>query len=268
MANCSTFMSANCIYWASERQVEPVGLVPSPCTRRVAVACCIWLLPAGAVTAQPPPQPPPPSDLPVIVAIGEAIVRRAPDRAFITVSVETRAKSPRDAQRLNAEAMTAVHQRLTGARMPSDAIRTAGYDLQQEFDFVHGRRVPREYLARNTLEVRVDEVSRAGEIMDIVVQGGATSLTGVRFDLQDRTSAEREALRLAVADARARADAAAAGAGRSVDRVIRIDDSREGGFPPPRPMVAMARTAEAVQTPVDPGLIEIHSRVSLTVSMK
>jgi uncharacterized protein len=105
--------------------------------------------------------------------------------------------------------------------------------------------------------------------MDLVVQAGATSLTGIRFDLQDRAGAEREALRLAVADARARADAAAAGAGRTVDRVIRVDDSRDGVSPPPRPMMTMARTAEAAaQTPVEPGLMEIHARVSLTVTMK
>jgi uncharacterized protein len=221
-------------------------------------------LPAAAVRAQQPPS----LDLPVIVTIGEAVVRRAPDRAFITVSVETRAKSPREAQRLNADAMNDVQQRLTGARIGKDAIRTAGYDLQQEVDFVQGRRMPRDYVARNAVEVRVDEVARAGEIVDLVVQAGATSLTSIRFDLQDRTGAEREALRLAVADARARADAAAAGAGRSVDRVIRVDDSRESAAPPPRPMMAMTRATEPVQTPIEPGVIEIHARVSLTVSMK
>jgi uncharacterized protein YggE len=221
-------------------------------------------LPAAAVAAQQPPSP----DLPVIVTIGEAVVRRAPDRALITVGVETRAKSPREAQRLNADAMSDVQERLTGARVPRDAIRTAGYDLQQEFDFVQGRRIPRDYVARNTVEVRVDDVARAGEIMDLAVQGGATSLTSIRFDLQDRTGAEREALRLAVADARARADAAAAGAGRSVDRVIRVDDSRESAVPPPRPLMAMTRAADTVQTPIEPGVIEIHARVSLTVSMK
>jgi uncharacterized protein len=229
------------------------------------IALVLSLCPAGAYAAQPPPPP----DLPVIVTVGEGAVRRVPDRAFITVAVETRARSPREAQRLNAEAMSGVQQRLSAARVPADAVRTAGYDLQQEFDFVQGRRVPREYVARNAVEVRVDEVARAGEIMDLVVQAGATSLTGIRFDLQDRAGAEREALRLAVADARARADAAAAGAGRSVDRVIRVDDSRESVPPPPRPMMTMAaRTAEAAQTPVEPGLIEFHARVSLTVTMK
>jgi hypothetical protein len=225
----------------------------------------IWLSLAASVAAQEPPS----AQVPSIVTVGEAIVRRAPDRAFVTVSVETRAKSPRDAQRLNAEAMTAVQQRLTQARIAKEAIRTTGYDLQQEFDFVQGRRVPREFVARNGVEVRLDDIARTGEILDAVVQSGATTVSGIRFDLQDRDAVEREALRLAVADARARADAAASGAGRSVDRVLKIEDTRDGMIVPPRPMMTMARVAEAApQTPVEPGLIEIRARVTLTVSMR
>ena len=208
------------------------------------------------------------SQAPVIVTMGQAVVQRAPDRAFVTVSVETRSKSPREAQRLNAEAMTAVQQRLSQTRIVKESIRTTGYDLQQEFDYVQGRRVPREFAARNGIEVRVDDIARTGDIVDAVVQSGATSLSGIRFDLQDRDTVEREALRLAVADARARADAAAAGAGRTVDRVLRIEDSRDMSIAPPRPMMTMARAAEAPQTPIEPGLIEIRARVTLTVAIK
>jgi len=205
----------------------------------------------------------------MIVTVGDAVVRRAPDRAFVMVSVETRAKSPREAQRLNAEAMTAVQQRLAQLRLSKEAIRTTGYDLQQEFDFVQGRRIPREFVARNVIEARLDDLARTGEIVDAVVQSGATTVSGIRFDLQDRDGAEREALRLAVADARARADAAASGAGRAIDRVLKIEDSRDASIGPPRPLITMSRAAEgAVQTPVEPGLIEIHARVTLTASMR
>ena len=202
-----------------------------------------------------------------IVTSGEAVVRRAPDRAFITVTVETRAKNPRDAQRLNAEAMTAVQQRLAQARVPKEALRTLGYDLQQEFDFTGGRRVPREFVARNAVEVRLDEIARVGELLDVAVQGGATAISGVRFDLQEREKIEREALRLAVVDARARAEAAAAGAGRSLDRVVRVEDARDGPIMMARPMM-MEKSADAAQTPVEPGLVEIRARVTLTAAMK
>src|SRR4029077_16422802 len=113
------------------------------------------------------------------------------------------------------------------AGIAKDAVRTTGYSIQQEFDYTNGRRIPREYLARNGVEIRVDTIDRTGEILDLVVQGGATSVVGIRFDLKDRVAVERDALRHAVEDARARADAMAAGAGRTVDRVLRIDDSRQ-----------------------------------------
>ena len=77
-----------------------------------------------------------------------------------------------------------------------------------------------------------------------------------------------EALRLAVVDARARAEAAAAGAGRSVDRILKIEDVRsDGGLPRPMPMMRMAADASAT-TAVEPGLLEIRGHVTLTVSMR
>jgi uncharacterized protein YggE len=201
-----------------------------------------------------------------VVTSGEAVLKRAPDRAFINVTVETRAKSPREAQRLNAEAMTGVQQRLTEARIPREAVRTLGYDLQQEFDFAGGKRTPRDFVARNTIELQVDEIARVGELLDVVVQGGASAVSGVRFDLRDREKVEREALRLAVADGRARAEAAAAGAGRTIDRVIKVEDVRDGPIAMGRPM--MMKAADSAETPVEPGLVEIRARVTVTTAMK
>jgi uncharacterized protein YggE len=228
----------------------------------LAVMCTLVALP---VAAQEPPPP-----VPSITTTGEAVVRRAPDQAFITVAVETRARNPRDAQRQNAEGMTAVQQRLAAAGVPKDAIRTIGYSIQQEFDFANGRRTPREYVARNGLEIRVDEVDRTGDILDVAVQAGATNVSGVRFDLKDRSAVEREALRRAVVDARARADALAQGAGRTVDRVLRIDEARQGVVPVMMQMDMRARAVagDAAATPIEAGTIEIRAQVALTVAIK
>lgn len=234
--------------------------------RRLISAFLIVLIAGAALAAQEPgPQ------LPAIVTSGEAVVSRAPDLAFVTVAVESRAKNPRDAQTQNAAAMTAVQQRIIAAGVTREAVRTLGYTIQQEFDFVNGRRVPREYVARNSVEVRLEAVERVGDVIDAAVQAGATAVNSIRFDLKDRAGAERDALRLAVVDARGRADAAAAGAGRTVDRVIKIEDNRQ---PPsmPRPMAMDLTRASAavaaVETPVEPGTIEIRARVTLTVTLK
>jgi uncharacterized protein YggE len=221
-----------------------------------------------AAGAQPPPDVT--TAAPTIVTTGEAIVRRVPDQAWVTAAVESRAKTPGDAQRQNAAAMAAVQQRLIGSGVPKANLRTLGYTVQQEIDYVNGRRVPREYVARNALEVRLDDVSATGDVLDAAIQAGATSIAGVRFDLKDRAGAEREALRLAVVDARARADALAAGAGQTIDRVLRIVDTRQSFAPAPRPM-AMARAVadSADSTPaIEPGVVEIHAQAQLTVAIR
>ncbi|MSO57006.1 MAG: DUF541 domain-containing protein [Acidobacteria bacterium] len=203
---------------------------------------------------------------PVVVTTGQATVVAVPDRAFVTVTAESRSKNSAEAQKQNAEAMTAVLQKVQQAGVPKDAIRTIAYDLQPEFDYANGRQTFRSFVARNTVEVRLGNIDRVGAVIDAAATGGATSIGGVCFDVRNREGVEREALRLAVADARARADAAAVGAGRTIDRVIRIE---EAGVPEyPRPMLRMAAADQAASTPITPSSVEIQARVTLTASLR
>jgi uncharacterized protein YggE len=212
-------------------------------------------------------QEPPSNPLqPVVVTTGQSTVIAQPDRAFVTIAAESRSRNSEEAQRQNAEAMTAVLQKIQQAGVPKDAIRTIGYDLHPEFDYANGRQTFRTYVARNTVEVRLDDMDRVGRVIDAAGTGGATSIGGIRFDVRNREVLEREALRQAVADARARAEAAASGAGRTIDRVVKIE---EGGAPEyPRPMMRMAAADAAQSTPIAPSTIEIHARVTLTASLR
>jgi uncharacterized protein YggE len=227
----------------------------------------IVILVSAPAGAQPPAPPREPAQ--VVVTAGEGVVRRAPDRAYVTVAAETRAQTPKDAQRLNTEAMTAVTARIKDAGIAADAIQTIAYSLQPEFDYANGKQTLRGYVARNQLQVRVDTLSRLGDILTASVGSGATTIGGIRFDLQDRDAAEREALRKAVVDARARAEAAAAGAGLTIDRIVRIEETREG--PQPRVMLGgaqmMAQKSEA-PVPLESGEIELHAHVTLTAALK
>ena len=214
-------------------------------------------------------QPPPPLPVDVVITTGEGVIHAVPDRAWITVIAETRAPSPREAQRRNTEAMRPVQDALRNARIPADAIRTVGYDLQEEFDFPNNKRVSRGYVARNSIEIRVDDVNQVGELLELSVGQGATKVGGLRFDLKEQAKLEREALRLAVAEARAKAEAAAAGAGRTVDRVIRVEET--GGVPRPQPMfraVAMEARAADAPVPVSTGQIEVRAQATVTLAVK
>jgi uncharacterized protein len=201
-----------------------------------------------------------PPDLPIVTVRGEGVVRMA----------ESRARDPKEAQNANAMAMSAVLPKIAAAGIPKDAIRTLVVSLQQEYDYSGGRQTPRGYLARNIVEVRVDDLSKLGDVLDASVSSGATSIQGLEFDVKDRTKIEREALTRAVADATARAEAAASGARRTVDRVIRIDETMQGPLVRPQQEFRMAAEAVSAQpvTPVVEGEIEIRSVVTLTAVIK
>jgi uncharacterized protein YggE len=207
---------------------------------------------------------------PVIVVTGERTVKAPPDRAWVTVGAESRSRNPKEAQAQNATAMSAVQQKLAAAGVAKEAIRTIAYDLQLEFDWVDGKQVARGYVARNTIEVRVDDISKVGEVLDVAVGTGATSVHHLRFDVKERAKLEREALRLAVADAKGRAEAAASGAGGTVGRVLKIEEPGTQVVPaPPVPvMTRMAADEARPPTPVAAGEIEVRARVTLTASLK
>src|SRR5687767_1035003 len=238
-------------------------------TRSVCIlhlAFCIAALFAAPAYAQQ--QPIAPAE-PVVVTSGVGLVQAAPDRAWINISAESRASTAREAQKRNTDAMTPVLTKLKSSGVAADAIRTIAYDVQYEWDFVNGKRVGKGYVARNSVEVRVDSVDRVGEYLEMAVASGATSLGGVRFDLKDRAKLEREALRLAVADARAKADAAVAGAGRSIERIVRIEEGPMEGGPIPMPrMVRQELQAAAAAPPIETGQTEIRARVTLTAVIK
>jgi uncharacterized protein YggE len=227
----------------------------------------LFSIPSAAVAQTAPPIVSPLQ--PSIVTRGQAILNARPDRAFVTIAAESRSKNSAEAQKQNAVAMNAVLQKIEQAGVPKDAIRTLGYELQPEYDYVNGRQTFRTYVARNTVEVRLDDIDRVGVVIDAAGAGGATTISGIRFDVRNRAALERDALQQAVADARARADAAAKGAGATIDRIVRIEE--EGmQIEPPRPMMrmqAMAGSADQM-TPVEPSTIEIRAAVTLTVSIR
>lgn len=210
---------------------------------------------------------------PVIVTTGEGVVKHAPDRAWVVIGAESRARTASEAQKANSDAMAAVIDKIKAGGVAPEAIITTGYNLQPEFDYQNGKQTLRGYVARNQVQVRVDTLSKTGDVIAAAVGTGATNVGSVRFDYKDRDGAEREALRLAVRDARTRADAMASGAGVTIDHVVAIEEQRE--LPSARPIAAMGgmpmlaeRAAAQPPVPIEAGEIEIRARVTLTAAIR
>ena len=225
-----------------------------------------------AVAQTPAPAPP------VVVASGEHRIKVAPDQAWSTVSLQTRdAKAP-EARRLAAAAMTTVTAALRQSGLPADAIQTIGFALQPEYEYVNGRQRMKGFLVTNQVQVRIDDVSKVADVLDAVGSltlptSSTVTIAGLRFDLKNRASVQRDALRGAVEDAMARAKAMAAGAGLALGRTLRIEEGVNQVMPRFNEPMMMSRTeggggGAQIETPIEPADIEIRAQVNLTIEIK
>ena len=208
---------------------------------------------------------------PTVSSLGEAVVRRPPDRVIVSFSTVSRGQTPQDAQARGSAAMKAVQDAIEALRLPGGQVMTTSVNVSENWETVNNARARQGYIDTQSIVVRFDDVSRAGEVMTVATAAGATTLGGIRFDRRDREALEEEALKNAVGVARARAEALAAGAGRSLDRIIRIAEESVA-FAGPEPYGRGGMIQEAVRVtgnvPVASGEIEIRMRVVLTATIK
>lgn len=189
-----------------------------------------------------------------------------PDQAVLRVSsIAVAANSSAAADRL-ARNVTQLREALLAVNLSEDQVRTVRYDLFRQ----EPEREPRtaganrtEFVARQTLEIRLNDTDRAGEIVDVAVGNGASQVEDVTFTLSEATrrDLQQRALREAVGDARGQAEAIAAAADLELAAVRSI--ATDGGGPVfARETAAVAADAGGVQTTVDSGPVTVTATVT------
>lgn len=187
-----------------------------------------------------------------VSARGEA--QRVPDVATLSAGVVTEAADANAALRANAEQMNQLMAAIRDAGIAERDIRTSGLNVSPQYS--RGDDQPRSisgYQARNTVNLKVRDISNLGEVIDALVASGANQVHGPNFEIGEPDEAYDEARRAALEAARARAELYAEALGMRVSRIISISEG--GGFmPPPMPMMGMrAMSASAEASPVSPG---------------
>jgi uncharacterized protein YggE len=205
---------------------------------------------------------------PSIRVTGEATVTAKPDQAQIDIGVVTEAKNAQDAAADNAEKFEAVLGELRKVLGPGADIKSVSYTLtpMHHYPKEGGSPTITGYSATNVVQVKTNDLTLVGKIVDTAAQSSANRIQNLQFTLRDTQAVYAQALREAVARGQAKAEAIASALGAKIARVLSVD---EGG-PAPRPLYAepmRARAAASAQTPVEPGTLEVRTMVTLTVEI-
>lgn len=220
----------------------------------LAVAAAPALAQNTAAAATAPPR---------IVTVATEEVEIAPDRAVVTFTVETRARTAAAAGTENARIQAAVLDTLRRVGIASAQLKTQGVSINPEYEYPRegGRPTVVGYQAQNSIQVEVRQISLIGTVIDAGLSRGASNVGGLRFFAASTEAATREALRKAVVRARADADAIADAAGGRIGGVIEIISNPVSAGPVFREMaMTMAARSEAnadVTTPIESGVLKI-----------
>lgn len=204
---------------------------------------------------------------PQLVASGRGEVEVSPNRAELTLSVETRAKSGSAAGQENATIVAAVLDSLRkGFRLGEKDLTTAGYMMRPEMSYPQDGRPPQVegYVVQNMIRVRITDISRVGAIIDAALQKRASNVAGLMFSSSDIEVARRQALAIAVENARRDAEVMAKAAGGTLGDLIELtSDGSDGYRPQPMPMMMEAKMArDGVATEIQAGDQKITAQVS------
>lgn len=235
---------------------------------RVVVACllpCVLLAACAPGPASPDPRGVARDEVLLQVsASGHADER--PDQARFTAGVQTIGASAGEASARNSETINKVVGALGRLGVKPDDIQTRSITLSRiGYGANRGK-----FEANNMVEVKIQDVKRAGEAIAATTDAGANVLNGPNLSVGDPEQAGRSAYAAAYRAARARADAYAQAAGLRVARILAI---RDGGDAAPEGLVSGYADAAAAPPrisappPVAPGVSTREAQVRVEFAL-
>jgi len=159
-----------------------------------------------------------------VTGSGETLVTA--DTAVVSVGVTVRKPDAPGAQSGANEVIAAIRAALTGAGFSEEDISTGYINLYAVYDYSRDVETIIAYNASSTLAIKITDMDRVGEAIDLAFGAGANTLDGVTFSVSDDTAARAESLKAAVADAQAKAAVLAEAAGLGE---LEIASLQEGG---------------------------------------
>lgn len=206
----------------------------------------------------------------VVQGAGKSFV--TPDIAKVSVGIEESGSSLKIVQDSVNRKSKALTDTLKQLGIDEKDIKTTSYNLYPQFDYTEKNSRISGYQVSITYEVTVRNFDKVNDTLVAATSGGANTIGGVSFEVNDKTKKEKlqEAREIAVTDAKEKAQGLAKAAGVSLGKVINISESQGVDFP--RPLMlekAVGAPDTAVTQPeITPGETELSVTISLSFEIR
>ena len=195
----------------------------------------------------------------------------SPDVAYLTLSVETLAKSASQAVKDNAATTNKVIQVIKAMLGKNDKVSTAGYSLTPVYEYNNqtSKTDFKGYRASNRIIVEAHDLKEIGNLIDATSEAGLNNIESLSFDTTKRDEFRREALTRAVNDAKTTAETLAKAAGVKITRILQLSPTFDYPVPVYRDYALAKEAAPAAPpTPIEPGDISVSASVNIVYEIE
>ena len=201
-----------------------------------------------------------------------------PDRGIVTLQVRSRAVTAEAAANELSRRARRVVAALESEEFADEEIDTVDISLYRRcVQGCRGRDSEPVYrfVGSAGVRLRTSDIEGLNEAIDVGIEGGATGVRQVSFDVEDKAEAEKQALRRAFAFAEEKAQVLADASGRTVGRVLVIE---EGNTRAPEEYFFDGDFAEATAAdgggesaaafPIEPPTLQASGQVTVTFQLQ
>lgn len=213
----------------------------------------------------------PPDVRDTITISGEGKITSKPDIARVTIGVFTDGEDVPSTQKTNTEQANAIIASFKDFGIEDDDVQTSNYQIFPQYDYVEGERELKGYRVSQSLNVKIRDLDKIGDVLAKAGELGSNEIHGVSFDIDDPSALESQAREEAINDAKEKADTLADILGVKIVRIVSFFEEGEGI--PPAPMYrAYTEDAAAMgagaSPDVKPGSFDVMRSVNITFEIR
>ena len=208
-----------------------------------------------------------------IAVSGMAEQEVAPDMAYIDVGINVRADDAETARTQEAQIASQIRRALLGLAITDNDLQNTSYYLYQEYKVDRsGVRTADKYVLDSSIKVTVKDLDKLSQVIDNVVEAGATNISNITYALSTQNIIQRQLLATAVENARDKAAVVANAGSRTLGNMLSADiNSFDGGTIVAYGANKLRSTTnlaeEGVATKLSLGKIKLNARVQVVFSL-
>jgi uncharacterized protein len=197
----------------------------------------------------------------IIKVKGEGEISVPPDMATVHLGIVTEGKELLDIQQQNSDVGKKVIDTLIALGIDRNQIQTFDYRIESNYDYDQGKQIFRGYKITHILEVKLDDLSMIGNVIDTAVQSGANYVANVQFTTRFKDSYYQQALAMALKSANNKATTIANTLRVTLNPIpIQVTEGGDTIQPFESQQIAIGKSASSTQ--IEPGQLLIKASVA------